>query len=208
MLSHGYWQRFGSDPSILGASVVFDGVPFSIVGVARKGFFGLELGNTPDVWIPVATLPQVAPQPPLLTMPNNGFVPPGGATDTINPGVAGGRRASTAGVRKDRDPPASRDRLRGGRAGPAWKALPTERAVSRPQQQFARPVLVVLGGARSTPTRETQCLNPCGPGGRIGTNVFVCVNCTYGKCSTSAGPSHGASGAFHVTVRMPRCRHI
>jgi len=51
ILSHDYWQRrFGGDPSVVGRSIVLDGTPSTIVGVARPGFrFVIDA----DVWRPI-----------------------------------------------------------------------------------------------------------------------------------------------------------
>ena len=41
VISHGLWQgRFGSDPNVVGDIVVLNGQPFTVVGVAPKGFPG------------------------------------------------------------------------------------------------------------------------------------------------------------------------
>jgi ABC-type antimicrobial peptide transport system permease subunit len=60
--SHHVWQAtYGSDPSVVGATFVIEGHPFTIVGVAPPGFFGETLkGNPPDVWIPIALEPLIA----------------------------------------------------------------------------------------------------------------------------------------------------
>jgi putative ABC transport system permease protein len=148
VLSHGYWQRrFGGDPSILDASVVLDGTPFSIVGVAREGFFGLELGNAPDLWFPVTTLPLVAPQPPLLTMPNNASFR---AVARLTPSPLAlpeiAKRAQPVFARIAAEE-AERDRRGRLFSQAQLLLLPTSGGTSRLQRQFARPVLVVFAGA-------------------------------------------------------------
>ena len=58
VISHGLWsRRFGSSPSVLGQQVELDGLPFSIIGVAPRGFFGETVGEAPDVWATVALMP-------------------------------------------------------------------------------------------------------------------------------------------------------
>ena len=53
VLSYGCWERrFGSDPAIIGQTVQFNGQPFTVVGVAPKGFIGTEVAFTPEMWIP------------------------------------------------------------------------------------------------------------------------------------------------------------
>jgi predicted permease len=61
VISYGLWQRrFGLDPKVLGKSIILDDVPFMIVGVAPRRFFGFEVGASPEVWWPLHQLPRVA----------------------------------------------------------------------------------------------------------------------------------------------------
>jgi len=54
VLSHGYWQRrFGGDPSAVGSTIRLNGSPATVVGVAARGFRGLSLRSSPDVWAPL-----------------------------------------------------------------------------------------------------------------------------------------------------------
>ena len=54
VLSHNYWSnRLGADPSVLNKTVVINGQPMTIVGVAARGFEGTTLGNRPDVFVPM-----------------------------------------------------------------------------------------------------------------------------------------------------------
>jgi predicted permease len=55
VLSHRTWQAtFGADASIVGATIVLDGHPFTVVGVAPPGFFGETLrADPPELWIPL-----------------------------------------------------------------------------------------------------------------------------------------------------------
>jgi predicted permease len=61
VLSHHVWQgTYASDPTVVGATFVIEGQPFTIVGIAPPGFFGETLkGNPPDLWIPVELEPQI-----------------------------------------------------------------------------------------------------------------------------------------------------
>ena len=52
VLSHAFWEkRFESDASIVGKSIVLNGSPFTVVGVAADGFRG-PFVLAPDVWSP------------------------------------------------------------------------------------------------------------------------------------------------------------
>ena len=53
VLSHGFWsRRFQADSSIVGKSVVLNGTPFTILGVAAERFQG-PFVLAPDVWVPL-----------------------------------------------------------------------------------------------------------------------------------------------------------
>jgi predicted permease len=54
VISYGYWQRrFGSQPEAIGRVVMINGSPFTIIGVAPRGFFGVLVGSAPDFFLPV-----------------------------------------------------------------------------------------------------------------------------------------------------------
>jgi predicted permease len=56
VLSYSYWtRRFGRNPSIVGDTLYVKGVPFTVVGITRKGFSGVEpVDRKPmDLWIPL-----------------------------------------------------------------------------------------------------------------------------------------------------------
>ncbi len=56
VISYGFWQReFGGDPLVIGRSVALDGHPFTVIGVTPQGFFGIRVGATSDIAIPMAT---------------------------------------------------------------------------------------------------------------------------------------------------------
>jgi predicted permease len=55
VISHGLWQgRFGADPAVVGKTFSLRRVPFTIIGVAPRGFDGVSLGRRHDLWIPFA----------------------------------------------------------------------------------------------------------------------------------------------------------
>ena len=58
VLGYAFWKRrFGGSPDVLGRSLTSNGRTFRIVGVAAKGFNGLETGFLTDVWLPIESLP-------------------------------------------------------------------------------------------------------------------------------------------------------
>ena len=55
VLSRGFWERsLGSDPAIVGKTLTLNRTPFTVVGVAPRGFTGTLLGGGPAVWVPMS----------------------------------------------------------------------------------------------------------------------------------------------------------
>jgi len=62
VLSHGFFQRrFGADPKIVGRSVLVNGHPVTVVGVAPPGFHGVEVGESMDAFAPLMMQAQLKP---------------------------------------------------------------------------------------------------------------------------------------------------
>jgi len=60
VISWQWWQsRFNLDPAVLGKPLVVNDVVTTIIGVTPRGFFGLQLGMDPPVWLPVAIEPLI-----------------------------------------------------------------------------------------------------------------------------------------------------
>jgi putative ABC transport system permease protein len=52
VLGWSYWKRqFDSDPAISGKRIVVDDMPVTVIGVARRGFFGMDVGARQDLWV-------------------------------------------------------------------------------------------------------------------------------------------------------------
>ena len=60
VISYNFWQRrFGGAADAIGRSLTVERVPFTIVGVAPPDFFGVDVGRTFDVAIPIGTEPLI-----------------------------------------------------------------------------------------------------------------------------------------------------
>jgi predicted permease len=54
VMNYGLWRRLGSDPNIIGKTVIVNGLSLTVVGLAQKGFTGLRLERSTDLWLPLA----------------------------------------------------------------------------------------------------------------------------------------------------------
>jgi predicted permease len=95
VLSHDSWQaRFGGDPGIVGRRVRINGHPYTVIGIAPRGFHGVDVFYRSEVWVPMAMQPQVEGWSWLdLRSTSNAWV--GGR---LKPGVAFGDADAELGV--------------------------------------------------------------------------------------------------------------
>ncbi len=62
VVGYRFWQsELGADPGILNRTLVLNGTPFTVVGVAPQGFEGTTLGTRPDVYVPLSMRGQAEP---------------------------------------------------------------------------------------------------------------------------------------------------
>ncbi|MBI1355774.1 MAG: FtsX-like permease family protein [Acidobacteria bacterium] len=60
VLSWSYWKsRFDLDPDVVGRQITVASAPATVIGVAQRGFFGLQVGEKQDIWIPAAMEPMI-----------------------------------------------------------------------------------------------------------------------------------------------------
>jgi putative ABC transport system permease protein len=86
VMSYHIWrEKYGSDPSVVGASYQINGHPFTVIGVAPPGFYGAKLAGAgmPDFWLPLTAELVIDGATARLKRPNGNFldligrVPPG-----------------------------------------------------------------------------------------------------------------------------------
>jgi predicted permease len=94
VLSYDYWRsRFGADPNIVTGTVVINNQPFTVLGVAAEGFFGVEIGSATQIFVPVAMQERMIPGMKLLedrrtrTLQVFGRLKPGVALEQANAAV-------------------------------------------------------------------------------------------------------------------------
>ena len=95
VLEEGYWQRtFAGDRNIVGKTMVMGGITYTIVGVAPRGFTGVQLERR-DAWVPIS-LTYWGPGPSWVTGWNNSWLQ---IIGRLRPGVSAAdasRRATEA----------------------------------------------------------------------------------------------------------------
>ncbi len=62
VLSHAYWERhFGGDAGVLNQTILVNNTEMMIVGVAQAGFSGIQVGQMPDIFVPMTMKGQMTP---------------------------------------------------------------------------------------------------------------------------------------------------
>lgn len=58
VISHGFWQReLGGQPAVVGRTLTLERRPFTILGVTPPSFYGVEVGRSFDVALPICAEP-------------------------------------------------------------------------------------------------------------------------------------------------------
>jgi len=82
VLSYGFWQRrFGGDPGAVGKTIVLNGEPYEIIGVAGPGL-KIEIEEPPDVYVPFQIDPNSTVQGQFFNA--GGRLKPGVSVDAAN----------------------------------------------------------------------------------------------------------------------------
>ncbi len=64
VLSYRYWQnRFHGDSAAIGQTIHINNAPFIILGVAARGFFGVDAQSNPSLFLPIHSMPALAADP-------------------------------------------------------------------------------------------------------------------------------------------------
>jgi predicted permease len=90
VLSHRFWmRRFNGDPAIVGQTLVLNGRPLTVIGVAPEGFHGTTV-LTSDLWVPVNMVGELASRlpPSILTSRESAWLVMGAR---LKPGITAGQ---------------------------------------------------------------------------------------------------------------------
>jgi putative ABC transport system permease protein len=62
VLSHAYWtQHFGGDPRVLNQALLVNNTELTIIGVAPNNFTGMQVGQAPEIFVPMTMKAQMTP---------------------------------------------------------------------------------------------------------------------------------------------------
>jgi predicted permease len=80
VLSYQSWEGdFAADPSIVGSTIFIQTHPFTVAGIAPRGFFGDRIRDTPPaIWIPLADEPLISGPSSILHHPDSNWLYPVG----------------------------------------------------------------------------------------------------------------------------------
>jgi predicted permease len=148
VISYPFWQReFGGDLSVLGKQVSLDGHSLNIAGVTPANFFGVEVGRSFDVAVPVCAEPLIEADNSHLTKRHHwwlaiiGRLKPGWTPDP-------GRRADQvhlSAVFEPTVPPNYRPDQVKYYTKYKLEAKPAGAGVSSLREDYQQPLLVLLG---------------------------------------------------------------
>jgi predicted permease len=90
VISYRAWEDdFGGDRGLVGATLTISAQPFTVIGIAPRGFFGDRVTATPPaLWVPLADEPRIDPAPgqaSLLDLPTANWLYPIGR---VRPGTS------------------------------------------------------------------------------------------------------------------------
>jgi predicted permease len=134
VLSYGYWQRqFGGLERAIGQTITLQDRPFTIVGVAARGFVGLEPGKSADIIVPLNSQGG-----PLLSNPDVFWLRLVGRR---KPGVSIEQVQADLAVRFARVP--RNPRAKG--AAPRLEVVPAGSGFGDARTEFALPLRILMG---------------------------------------------------------------
>lgn len=148
VLSEAFWRReYGGDPRALERTILLDGLRFDIIGITPASFFGVEVGRSFDVALPLCSEPLFRGEDSGLDRPDFWFLAvmgrlPSGRTVED---VAGHLRAIGPAMFEETVPTAyvAADAKAYREFG--FEVTPAARGVSTLRSTYARPLDVLLG---------------------------------------------------------------
>jgi len=146
MISYGYWQRrFGLSPSVIGRDMSISGTRFTIIGVTPAEFFGVQVGTSPSVFLPVMMQPTAMPDTENLLGQPIQYVPWLQIMSRISPGATAAQAVAEMEPIYNQEVPTA-NKFGGPPLPPERLALqPAASGISSLRRQFSQPLFVLMG---------------------------------------------------------------
>ncbi len=101
IVGYAYWQKSGADPKVLGSTLRINSRPFTVIGIAPRGFQGRSALLGPEVWLPLGMHEAVTndfdgPKQPLAARDHHVLMLIGRLANAIERDVAEARLAAVA----------------------------------------------------------------------------------------------------------------
>jgi predicted permease len=148
VISYGFWHReHGGDPSVVGRTILLDGHRFDIVGVTPQPFFGVEVGRSFDVALPLCSEPIFRGAQSALDLPDHWFL---AVIGRLKPGWTPERagehlRSISPPIFKATLPPRYVPEDARGYLDFLFMAVPAGTGVSSLRATYATPLYILLG---------------------------------------------------------------
>jgi putative ABC transport system permease protein len=146
VISHAFWQsEYGGDPNVIGRKLTLADHPLEIIGVTPANFFGMEVGRSFDLALPICAVPIVRGNDRLLSgiiwwLTVTGRLKPGWSVEqattqmeTISPGLF------EAALPANYPPASVKDYL-----GSKLIAVPAGSGVSQLREKYEQPLWLLL----------------------------------------------------------------
>ena len=146
VLSHAYWRKAYGGGAVIGQTIRVEKAPFTIIGVAPAEFFGVIVGEAPDVWSPLGTVTSIFKGPSWLDAKNNNFLT---ILGRLQPGI-NVRQAATAltpvsiQIDLERNGPPRSDKERRRLFESKLVLEPAGKGISFLRDRFSKPLRVVF----------------------------------------------------------------
>jgi putative ABC transport system permease protein len=147
VISHAFWQsRFGGAPDAIGRTLTLERVPFTIVGVTRPGFFGLSVGRSFDVALPLGAEPLIRGSESRLDRRTSWWLPiyvrlkPGQSLED----AAAVMRTLQPGIREATLPPPEKGGRPDGYLSAPFRFVSAAAGQSNLREEYTRPLVVML----------------------------------------------------------------
>lgn len=146
VLSFGFWQQsLGADAGIVGRPLSLNGRTVDVIGVAARGFSGVEVGRSFDVAVPICAQASLGGEADWLSNASvswltvMGRVPAGRSLEIVNQQLG----VLSPGLFDDTAPPGSPPEFAKNYVATRLRAVPASNGVSALRRRYADPLLIL-----------------------------------------------------------------